>query len=470
MTVYKLLIDGKLVAGSGTMEVINPATEAVLALAPAADVSQLDEAVAAAKRALPAWSATPVAERAAALLRIADAVDGEAEALARLLTSEQGKPLPAANAELKGAAAILRYFAGLDLPTEVLSDSGGRRVLQVREPLGVVGAIIPWNGPLTILVAKLAPALLAGNTLVAKPAPTTPLTSLRFGEIIASLIPPGVVNLVTGPNELGERMTSHPDIAKISFTGSTETGKKVMASAAPTMKRLTMELGGNDGAVVLDDCDVDKVAPRIFEAMTRNSGQVCVAVKRLYVHDSLYDRMCERLAELAGTAVVDDGLKQGATLGPLQNKAQYERVKGFLEVAHRDGTVIAGGDVPDRPGYFIPPTIVRDISDDSRLVREEQFGPILPVLRYDDIDDVIARMNDTPYGLGGSVWSPDIDRATAVAARIQSGRVNINKHMDFGLDVPFGGAKQSGIGMEMGYVGLHEYTQLKIIVVEREVA
>jgi acyl-CoA reductase-like NAD-dependent aldehyde dehydrogenase len=464
---YKLLIGGRLVPGTGMMDIINPATEEVLAQAPRANLAQADEAVAAAKRAFPAWSATPLQERAAVLRRLADALEPRVDEFARLLTQEQGKPLSGAAAEVGGAVATLRYMAGLDLKPEILSDAGGRRVVQVRQPLGVVVAITPWNAPLSLLVVKLSSALLAGNTLVAKPAPTTPLTSLRFGEICAEYVPAGVVNIITGANELGERLTSHPDVAKITFTGSTETGKKVMASAASTLKRVTMELGGNDGAIVLDDCDINEIAPKIYAAVIRNAGQVCVAVKRLYVHDSQYDEMCEALAKLARGTVVADGLTPGVEMGPLQNRAQYERVKGFMENARAEGTIVAGGEIPERPGYFVPPTIVRDIPDSSRLVREEQFGPILPVLRYHDIEDAIARVNDTSYGLGGSVWSADIERATAVAARLNSGRVNVNKHMDFALDVPFGGAKHSGIGMEMGQEGLHAYTQLKVMVIEQ---
>jgi acyl-CoA reductase-like NAD-dependent aldehyde dehydrogenase len=276
-----------------------------------------------------------------------------------------------------------------------------------------------------------------------------------------------VVNIITGANELGERLTSHPDVAKITFTGSTETGKKVMASAASTLKRVTMELGGNDGAIVLDDCDINEIAPKIYAAVIRNAGQVCVAVKRLYVHDSQYDEMCEALAKLARGTVVADGLTPGVEMGPLQNRAQYERVKGFMENARAEGTIVAGGEIPERPGYFVPPTIVRDIPDSSRLVREEQFGPILPVLRYHDIEDAIARVNDTRYGLGGSVWSADIERATAVAARLNSGRVNGQQAYGFCVGCAVGGAKHSGIGMEMGQEGLHAYTQLKVMVIEQ---
>jgi acyl-CoA reductase-like NAD-dependent aldehyde dehydrogenase len=274
---------------------------------------------------------------------------------------------------------------------------------------------------MVLLMMKVAPALLAGNTVVIKPAPTTPLTTLRFGELCAEVLPPGVVNVIVDQNDLGEALTSHPDVAKVAFTGSTATGKKVMASAAQTLKRLTLELGGNDAAIVLDDVDPKDVAPKLFAAATMNSGQVCLAIKRLYVHDSIYDEMCEELGKLAEATIVDDGIKQGTQMGPLQNKAQFEKVKGFLDEAKRYGKIVAGGGVLPRKGYFVSPTIVRDIPDDSRLVREEQFGPIVPVLRYEDLNDAIARANDSDYGLGCTVWSSDPERALDVARRVEAG-------------------------------------------------
>jgi acyl-CoA reductase-like NAD-dependent aldehyde dehydrogenase len=463
MSQFKLLINGRLTPGAATLNVINPATEEVLAAAPRADRAQLDAAVAAAKAAFPGWSATPIRERGALLVELAGALEARQGEFARLLTEEQGKPLPVAMGEIAGTIGMIRYFASLDLPLKVLKDDATQKVMQQRSPVGVVAAIMPWNYPMILLAIKIAPALLAGNTVVAKPAPTTPLTTLKFGEICADILPPGVINIIVDQNDLGDALTSHPDVAKVAFTGSTTTGKKVMESVAGTLKRLTLELGGNDAAIVLDDVDPKEVAPKVFAGATLNSGQVCLAIKRLYVHDSHYEEICEELGRLARGTVVDDGLKQGTQMGPLQNKAQFEKVKGFLEDAKRNGRIVAGGEVIDRKGYFIQPTIVRDIGDDARLVREEQFGPVLPVLRYSDLDDAIARANDTDYGLGGTVWAKDLDRAFAVAAKIDSGTVWINKHLDLAPDVPFSGAKQSGMGAEMGQAGLEEFTQAKII-------
>jgi len=463
MTGYKLLIGGALVDGDMTMDVVNPATEAVLATCPRASEAQLDAAVAAAKAAFPAWAATPIADRRAMLLKLADALQGRAPEFSRLLTQEQGKPLPEATAEIAYTEAFIRYLATLEMESKLLEDGESRRVEMKRKPLGVVGAIIPWNFPVLIVAFKMPLALLAGNTIVIKPAPTTPLTTLLVGELCAEIFPAGVVNIVTDQNDLGARLTSHPDVAKVSFTGSTETGKKVMASAAASIKRITLELGGNDAAIVLPDVDPAKAAPGIFGGAFLNAGQVCLAIKRVYVHDDIYDEMCAALAKLAEEAVVDDGLLQGAQIGPLQNKAQYEKVKGFIDDARANGNIIAGGTIDDRPGYFIRPTIVRDISDGTKLVDEEQFGPILPVIRFSDAEDALARANASPWGLGGSVWSGDRDTAYDLADRMEAGTVWINKHLDFGPNIPFGGAKQSGIGVEFAEEGLAEFTQIRVI-------
>ncbi len=464
---FRLLIDGKLIGGADSLDVINPATGRVLVSAPRADRLQLEAAVVAAKAAFSAWSATPLRQRAALLVKLAEALEAERGRFAYLLTREQGKPLAQALEEVARSVSMIRHFATLDLPIEVLKEDAERKVIRLHKPLGVVAAITPWNLPLVILAIEVAPALLAGNTIVAKPAPTTPLTTLRFGELCARILPPGVVNVIIDQNDLGTALTSHPDVAKVVFTGSTATGRKVMASAAATLKRLTLELGGNDAAIVLDDADPKEVAPKIYADAMFNAGQACVAIKRLYVYDSIYDAVCEELGRLARETIVGDGLERGVQMGPIHNQAQFERVKGFLEDARRSGTIVAGGGVLEREGYFVQPTIVRDISDSARLVREEQFGPILPVLRYSALDDAIGRANDTDFGLGGSVWSADPDRAFDVAARINAGTVWVNKHHDLRADTPFGGAKQSGIGVEMGQEGLEEFTQATIINVAK---
>jgi acyl-CoA reductase-like NAD-dependent aldehyde dehydrogenase len=460
---FRMLIGGKLVAGASSFDVINPATEQVVAVCPRADLAQLNQAVAAAKSAFPAWAAKPLAERRALLNKLADAIDARAPELASLLTQEQGKPLGGAFFELMVASANIRGIAAHDLPPTVLKDNAETKVVRVRSPLGVVAAITPWNFPLIMMVTKLAPALLAGNTLVVKPAPTTPLTSLRVGELCAEIFPAGVVNVIADVNDLGGALTSHPDVAKVSFTGSTATGRKVMASAAPTLKRLTLELGGNDAAVVLDDVNPQEIAPKLFFAAMVNSGQVCLAAKRVFVPEKIYDAVCAELAKIATAAKVGNGLDEGVEFGPLQNRMQYEKVKAIIEDARAQGKIIAGGEPHAGPGFFIRPTIVSGLPDSARLVCEEQFGPVMPVLKYKTLDEAIARANSSEYGLGATVWSANADRAYEVAMRLETGTVWINKHLDLPPDVPYGGAKQSGYGVELGQQGVEEFTQVKII-------
>jgi len=460
---YFLLVDGQAHPGISSFDVINPALGQAFARCPKADVALLDEAVAAARRAFPAWAATPIDERARLLSVVADKLEAKIDDLAAVLTAEQGKPLDQAAGEIKGAVNVLRTFTTMRLEPKVLRDDGRQRIVEHRVPLGVVGAIMPWNFPLVLLINKLGPALMAGNTMVAKPAPTTPLTTLLFGELCRDVLPRGVFNVICDENELGGALSSHPDIAKISFTGSTATGKKVLASTADTLKRVTLELGGNDAAIVLDDVDTKKVARKVFDGAMRNAGQVCVATKRAYVPEAIYDEFCDELGRIARETVVDDGTRQGAQIGPVQNRQQYEKLTALIADAAKSGTIVAGGEPMDGPGYFIRPTIVRDIADDAPLVRDEQFGPVLPVLKYSDIEELLERVNDTEYGLGGTIWATDIDRASELALRIRTGTVWINRPQGIDPKVPFRGARQSGIGTEMGEAGFEEYTQGQIV-------
>ena len=460
---FHLLIDGKAVDGASTFDVINPATGEAFAKCPKADMAQLNQAVAAAKKAFPAWSKRPIDERAGMVQKISEALEARMEEFARLLSTEQGKPLDQARYEMFGAIFTLRAFAAMRPETKVLKDEGGNKVFEHRTPLGVVASITPWNFPVILLCNKLGPALVTGNTMVAKPAPTTPLTTCLFGEVANAILPPGVLNVICDQNDLGGALTSHPDIAKVAFTGSTATGKKVMAAAADGLKRVTLELGGNDAAIVMDDVDPKMVAKKVFDGAMANAGQICVAIKRAYVPEGMYDEFCDELAVLAKAAVVDDGMKQGAEIGPVQNKMQYEKLKGMLAEAREQGSILAGGDAIDRPGYFIAPTIVRDLPENSRLVQEEQFGPVLPVLSYSNIDDVIDRANASIYGLAGTVWGKDLARATDVAMRIDSGTVWVNQHLAIDANIPFRGSKESGMGAELGQAGLNEYTQAHII-------
>lgn len=460
---YKLLINGKLIDGAATIGVEDPATGEVFEQCPRADEAQLMHAVAAAKAAFPAWARRSYADRGALLVRLAEVLEKNADEMARLITREQGKPIARAHMEVGISIALLRFSSTQDLPNKTLRDTHTEHVIQTRAPLGVVAAIAPWNFPLLMMMFKLAPALLTGNTVVAKPAPTTPFSMLYFGELASTILPAGVLNVITDDNDLGAKLSVHPDIAKVSFTGSTRTGINVLQNAASTLKRVTLELGGNDAAIVLDDVDVDEVAAKIFDAAMTNSGQVCLAAKRIYAARAIYEPLCNALVKLANEAVVGNGMDPETQFGPLQNRRQYERVKGLIADARSHGKVIAGGEVSDGPGYFIRPTIVRDLPDHSRLVREEQFGPVVPVLVYDDIDELIERVNDSEYGLGGTIWAKDVQRAFAIAERVDTGTMWINCHMNVSFDVPLGGAKQSGMGVQLGQEGLEEFTQLKII-------
>ena len=467
MSGYRMLIGGALVEGAASLDVINPATGAPFASVPRASQADADAAIAAAKAAVPGWSAVPFAERQAKLVALADAVAAHGEELARLITQEQGKPLPEAMGEVAWTEGYLRHYATLELPDRVIQDDESGYIAVQHRPLGVIVGIIAWNFPLLVACWKIGPAVLAGNAIVLKPAPTTPVTALRLGELCREIFPAGVVNIIPDANDLGPYLTSHPDVAKVGFTGSTATGKAIAASGADTLKRVTLELGGNDPAIVLEDVDVRETAKAIFGNAFLNCGQVCLAVKRAYVHADIYDAMCAELARLAEEAIVGDGLEQGTTIGPIQNKAQFEKVKAFLETARRDGTIIAGGEVLERDGYFLRPTVVRDVSDGHTIVDEEQFGPILPVIPFDDVEDVIARANRSDYGLGGSVWSKDVARAAAIAGRIESGQVWVNQHVAIGPHIPMAGFKNSGLGVEQSVEGLAEYAQIQVINVAR---
>lgn len=377
-----------------------------------------------------------------------------------MITLEQGKPLARAVDEVQRAASQVERLTSVVLDKEVLrNDSTGRVELHFR-PLGVIGAITPWNMPIVLAVPKITHALYTGNTVVLKPSPYTPLATLRLGELARHIFPPGVLNVLAGSDRFGQWMSEHTGLDKISFTGSVATGKRVMASAAVNLKRLTLELGGNDAAIVLDDVDLDEAIPKIFAAAFANSGQVCMAIKRLYVQDKVYEHLCDALAELARSARVGDGFEPGVQLGPVQNRPQYEVVKGILEdVPRARARILAGGRALDRPGYFIAPTVVGDITEGTRLVDEEPFGPVLPILRFREVEDAVMRANDTRFGLGGSVWSRDIDRAALIAARLEVGISWVNHHTGADALVPFGGAKESGIGREYGKDGLRQYTE-----------
>ncbi|MBV1883139.1 MAG: aldehyde dehydrogenase family protein [Pseudomonadales bacterium] len=464
MSEYSLVINGDTVTGAASYDVINPATEEVLAQAPNASVEQLNEAVQAAKDAFPAWSKTEWAERQAILNKLAGIVNANIQELAQILTKEQGKPLEVAMGEVGGAGVWLSTIASFSFPEESVKSMIGNTAVIERRPLGVVGAILPWNFPVLLVVMKIAPALLTGNTIVIKPAPTTPLATLKLIALFQEVLPAGVLNVISGLEHIGPAMTSHPDIDKISFTGSSPTGKSIMASSAETLKRVTLELGGNDAAIVLPDADVDKIAEGIFQTVFGNSGQVCIAIKRLYVHESLADALTEKLVALAKASTVGNGLEKGVQFGPVQNKMQFEKLSALLDgIRNSSAKVHCGGEVSDEKGYFIPLTIVSGATEDSDIVSKEQFGPILPILTYTDVDDAVSRANALDMGLGGSVWGADVQKAAEIARQLEVGSAWVNSHQDISPAIPFGGAKQSGIGVENSVHGMEEYTRIQVI-------
>jgi acyl-CoA reductase-like NAD-dependent aldehyde dehydrogenase len=460
---FKLLINGELVDGQSKAPVINPATGAPFADRPVASLQQLDQAVKGAKRAQVRWAATSADERRHVLDRVAGRLESNVNEIAEVLTLEQGKPLRDSKAELALFIATIRHFCTLNLGVEVIQNDETRRVELHYRPHGVVAAIVPWNFPLGLIGNKLPPALLMGNTLVIKPASSTPLSTVLMGALIADVVPPGVINILSDNGGLGGPLTEHPDVAKIAFTGSTETGKRVGAVAIRDLKRMTLELGGNDAAIVLDDVNPKAIAPQIFATSFANTGQVCYAIKRIYAQEGIYETLCSEIARLADEAVVGDGLDPNTQLGPLQNLAQFEKVKQYLAIGNRDGRIIAGGAVLDRPGYFIRPTVVRDIDDGSPLVDEEQFGPVLPIVRIKDEDDGLRRANASTYALGGSVWSSDPARARRVAERMEAGNVWINQHLHLAPNLPLSPAKQSGMGIELTIDGLKDFAQMVVV-------
>lgn len=463
---YALVIGGERVATNRFADVTNPSTGSVVGRMPLATPADLDHAVAAAAAAFQAWRLVPDAERAEACRRIAATIEAHAEELARLLTEEQGKPLNGLGSrfEIGGALAWTRHTADIELPVEVLEDGEAGRVELHRKPIGVTGSITPWNWPVMIACWHIIPAVRTGNTVVIKPSPMTPLSTIRLVELINEVLPPGVVNVVTGENDIGALMSSHPGIAKVSFTGSTPTGRKIMASAAATLKRLTLELGGNDAGIVLPDARPAEIAEGLFWGAFINNGQTCAALKRLYVHDSIYDAVCAELAAYARKVVVGDGFAEDSVLGPVQNRMQFDIVSAYVDEARAKGArILTGGKPAGGQGYFYPVTLVADVDHGCRLVDNEQFGPALPIIRYHHVAEAVRKANDNAAGLGGSVWGRDLAEAKAVASQLECGSVWINKHGAIQPNAPFGGVKQSGIGVEFGSEGLKEFTTIQTV-------
>jgi acyl-CoA reductase-like NAD-dependent aldehyde dehydrogenase len=458
METYEALLASITVPSGPTRTILNPATGEAVGEAPIHDLEYLEQLVAAAQDAQPAWEALGHEGRSAALLKAADAVERYAEELAQLLSREQGKPLNGPNArfEVGACAAWLRAAATIPLDPETIVDDGETRAELHYKPIGVVGAIGPWNWPMMITVWQIAPALRMGNAAVVKPSGNTPLSVLALIKVINEELPEGILSVASCGRDVGARLTNHPAIGKIMFTGSTAAGKAIIKSSAETVKRLTLELGGNDAGIVLPDADPKAIAQDLFWGAFINTGQTCAALKRLYVHEDIYDAVCEELTAVAAAMPMGNGLDENNVLGPLQNKSQYDIVANLVNAARESGARILLGGNPDttQPGYFYPTTLVADIDNDNPLVAEEQFGPALPIIKYSSVDEAVDMANALDVGLGASVWSSDLPAARKVAARIQAGSVWINKHGVVDPRIPFGGAKQSGYGLEFGVEGL----------------
>ena len=460
-TNYVMTINGEAVVTKNTQPVYNPATRAVFAEVPDASKELLDDTVRAARQALGPWRNTPVSQRQTAMEDFADLLEAHSEELMTLLTREQGKPRAGAEFEVLGSVAWIRAIATQSLPDELVEETDERRVITRFTPVGVVGAIVPWNFPILLSIWKIAPALMAGCTLVLKPSPYTPLCDLKMVELAQQAFPPGVLSAVSGGDDLGRWITSHPGINKVAFTGSTETGRHVMRSAADTIKRVTLELGGNDPAIVLPDVDAKAIAPELFWAAFQNNAQFCNVSKRLYIHEDVYDEVRDALVEFIEANIkVGDGTLEDTDLGPIQNSMQYGKVKDYFADCHANGYKFAlGGKIDEKAkGWFVPVSLVDNPPENSRIVQEEPFGPILPLLKWSDEDDVIARANDTIYGLGATVWGKDLNAVERIGSQLEAGTVWLNEVHQYSPFQAFGGHKQSGLGCENSLHGLMEYT------------
>lgn len=467
MKTYEELLEAIVAKDGDTITVLEPATEEPIGDAPMHDEKDLAAAIERAQAAQPAWAALTSEERADYLNRAADAIDEAAEPLAELLAREAGKPLNGANArfEVGACAAWLRGTAALEIPVEKVVDDGETYAELHYRPIGVVAAITPWNWPMMIAVWQIAPSLRVGNTVVIKPSEYTPFSGLAIAAVMNQVLPEGVLNVVVGGGEMGAAITSNPAFGKIMFTGSTATGKKIVESSAQNLARLTMELGGNDAGIVLEDADPKKVAEDIFWGAFLNTGQTCAALKRLYVHDSIYDEVVDALADMAENVPMGVSMDEESLLGPVQNQRQWDVVDNLVKAAVEGGATVAAGGNPDRDGvgFFYPATIISDIDPHNELVVTEQFGPALPIVRYTDVEDALTWANELPEGLGASVWSSDREKALKVAERMEAGTVWVNGHGGVHPFVPFGGTKGSGYGVEFGVEGLKSVSLPQVI-------
>jgi len=469
---YAFTINGKSISTEKTFDVKNPATGDLIGSASISNKDHVSQAVAAAKAAQPSWAAKSDEERKSTVNKVADILVENTAYLAKWITEEQGKPMtgPGSMFEMQACVGWTQVPASLDLPVEVIFEDDTRKDELHRKPIGVIGAIAPWNWPLMIAIWQIIPAIRAGNTVVLKPSEYTTIGTLEMVRLINTVLPPGVLNTVSGGGEIGASLVEHKDIDKIMFTGSASTARRIIESSKGNMARLTLECGGNDAAIILPGTDMKSKAEDLFWGAFINMGQTCACAKRLYVHEDDYDAVVEVLSDLASKMPMGNGMEEGIVLGPIQNKMQFDKVNDLVEDAKSKGAkVICGGSPLGGPGYFYPITLLGNVDNGHRIVDEEQFGPVLPIIKYKIVEEAIQKANDTKTGLGGSVWGDNLDQAAEVASKIQAGTVWINQHGAIHPMVPFGGIKDSGYGVEFGIEGLKAVTRPQVISIKKPV-
>jgi acyl-CoA reductase-like NAD-dependent aldehyde dehydrogenase len=472
MKTYAFTINGKSISTEKTFDVKNPATGDSIGSASMSNKDHVSQAVAAAKAAQPSWAAKSDEERKSTMNKVADILAENTAYLAKWITEEQGKPMagPGSMFEMQACVGWTQVPASLDLPVEVIFEDDTRKDELHRKPIGVIGAIAPWNWPLMIAIWQIIPAIRTGNTVVLKPSEYTTIATLEMVRLINTVLPPGVLNTVSGGGDIGASLVEHKDVDKIMFTGSTSTARKIIESSKGNMARLTLECGGNDAAIILPGTDIKSKAEDLFWGAFINMGQTCACAKRLYVHENDYDVVVEVLSDLASKMPMGNGMEDGIVLGPIQNKMQFDKVNDLVEDAKSKGAeVICGGSPLVGSGYFYPITLLGNVDNGHRIVDEEQFGPVLPIIKYKLVEEAIQKANDTKTGLGGSVWGDDLDQAAEVASRIQAGTVWINQHGAIHPMVPFGGIKESGYGVEFGIEGLKAVTRPQVISIKKPV-
>ncbi|MCI4667520.1 MAG: aldehyde dehydrogenase family protein [Bacteroidia bacterium] len=469
-TTFACMVDGQPVPHEQSFEVKNPATGESLGFAPISTPEQVERAVSSARAAQPAWAAKSDEERKAILMKVAKVLTENTDYLAKWITKEQGKPLagPGSMFEMQACVGWTQVPASLDLPTEVVFEDESRRDELHRRPIGVIGAIAPWNWPLMIAIWQIIPSLRTGNTVVLKPSEYTSIGTLEMVRLINTVLPPGVLNTISGDGKVGDILVRHQDVDKIMFTGSASTAKKIIEASGGNMARLTLECGGNDPAIVLPGTEMASKAGDLFWGSFINMGQTCACAKRLYVHEDDYDQVVSSLSAVADQMPMGNGMEENILLGPVQNEMQYNKVISLVDDAKARGAkIIRGGSKAEGQGYFYPITLVGEIDNGIPLVDEEQFGPVLPIIKYKDLDEAVRKANDTKTGLGASVWSDDLEQASQVASRIESGTVWINQHGAIHPMVPFGGMKESGYGVEFGLEGLKAVTLPQVISIKK---